>query len=115
MCHFKKGTDICCCGYNNTILSVRLNRARVVVCVENELFVHNIRDMVILHSIKDTPANPSGLFALAPNSDNCYLAYPGSSTTGKPQNLGRDQFHILIPDFPHDLFQARFNCLTPST
>ena len=73
---------------------MRLNRARVVVCVENELFVHNIRDMVILHSIKDTPANPSGLFALAPNSDNCYLAYPGSSTTGRIRIVNRDRFRI---------------------
>ena len=61
---------------------MKLNRARLIVCLEEALYIHNIRDMRILHTIKDTPPNPRGLCALSINSDNCFLAYPGSNTTG---------------------------------
>lgn len=32
--------------------------------------------------IKDTPPNPLGLIDLSANEQQCYLAYPGSSTNG---------------------------------
>lgn len=49
------------------------------------LYIHNIRDMKILHTIRDTPQNPKGLLALSVNADNSYLAYPGSASTGQVQ------------------------------
>ena len=60
------------------------------------MYIHNIRDMKVLHTIRDTPPNPQGLCALSPNNDHCYLAYPGSSTIGEVQifdafNLVRDE------------------------
>ena len=79
------GTEICQYSYSNTILAVKLNRARLVVCLEESLYIHNIRDMKVLHTIRDTPPNPRGLCTLSINSDNCYLAYPGSTTTGEVQ------------------------------
>lgn len=85
VCHFKKGTEICNYSYSNTIKTVKLNRARLVVCLEESLYIHNIRDMKVVHTIRDTPINSSGLCALAADSDNCYLAYPGSSQTGELQ------------------------------
>ncbi|KAK4036417.1 WD repeat domain phosphoinositide-interacting protein 2 isoform X1 [Daphnia magna] len=85
VCHFKKGTEICNYSYSNTILAVKLNRARLVVCLEESLYIHNIRDMKVLHTIRDTPPNPQGLCALSPNNDHCYLAYPGSSSIGEVQ------------------------------
>jgi len=85
VCHFKKGTEICNYSYSNRVLSVRLNRSRLIVCLEEALYIHNIRDMKILHTIKETPPNPRGLCALSVNGDKCYLAYPGSSTTGEVQ------------------------------
>lgn len=60
-------------------------RARLVVCLEESLYIHNIRDMKVLHTIRDTPPNPQGLCALSINSDNCFIAYPGSSTIGEVQ------------------------------
>ncbi len=92
VCHFKKGTEICNYSYSNKVLSVRLNRARLVVCLEESLYIHNIRDMKIMHTIKDTPPNLKGLCALSVNSDKCYLAYPGSSTTGR---LTRPTYGLL--------------------
>lgn len=85
VCHFKKGTEICNYSYSNTILAVKLNRQRLIVCLEESLYIHNIRDMKVLHTIRDTPANPAGLCALSISNDNCYLAYPGSATIGEAQ------------------------------
>ncbi|XP_014295994.1 WD repeat domain phosphoinositide-interacting protein 2 isoform X3 [Microplitis demolitor] len=85
VCHFKKGTEICNYSYSNTILAVKLNRARLVVCLEESLYIHNIRDMKVLHTIRDTPPNVAGLCILSINSENCYLAYPGSNTIGEVQ------------------------------
>ncbi|XP_072931600.1 WD repeat domain phosphoinositide-interacting protein 2 isoform X2 [Epargyreus clarus] len=85
VCHYKKGTEICNYSYSNTILAVKLNRSRLIVCLEESLHVHNIRDMKILHTIRDTPPNPRGLCALSPCVDHCYVAYPGSSAVGEVQ------------------------------
>lgn len=85
VCHFKKGTKVCEYDYTNTIVAVRLNRARLVVCLEESLYIHNIRDMKLIHTIRDTPANPRGVCALSVNSDLSYFAYPGSASIGELQ------------------------------
>lgn len=41
--------------------------------------------MKVVHTIRDTPINSTGLCALAADSDKCYLAYPGSNQTGELQ------------------------------
>lgn len=58
---------------------------RLVVCLEESLYIHNIRDMKVLHTIRDTPANPKGICALSPHNENAYLAYPGSIQAGEVQ------------------------------
>jgi hypothetical protein len=30
------------------------------VCLEESLYIHNIRDMKVLHTIRETPPNPAG-------------------------------------------------------
>ena len=47
--------------YQSAVLSVKMNRARLVVCLEESLYIHNIRDMTILHTIRETPPNPRGV------------------------------------------------------
>uniref|UniRef100_A0A665W8T4 WD repeat domain, phosphoinositide interacting 1 n=1 Tax=Echeneis naucrates TaxID=173247 RepID=A0A665W8T4_ECHNA len=81
--HFKKGTEICNYSYSNNILSVRLNRQRLVVCLEESVYIHNIKDMKLLKTLLNTPTNPSGLCALSVNHSNSYLAYPGNATIGE--------------------------------
>uniref|UniRef100_A0A673ABN8 WD repeat domain, phosphoinositide interacting 1 n=1 Tax=Sphaeramia orbicularis TaxID=375764 RepID=A0A673ABN8_9TELE len=81
--HFKKGTEICNYSYSNNILSVRLNRQRLVVCLEESIYIHNIKDMKLLKTLLNTPTNPSGLCALSVNHSNSYLVYPGSATIGE--------------------------------
>ncbi|XP_015255267.1 PREDICTED: WD repeat domain phosphoinositide-interacting protein 1 [Cyprinodon variegatus] len=81
--HFKKGTEICNYSYSNNILSVKLNRQRLVVCLEESIYIHNIRDMKLLKTLLNTPVNPTGLCALSVNHGNSFLAYPGSATIGE--------------------------------
>ncbi|GBM72864.1 WD repeat domain phosphoinositide-interacting protein 2 [Araneus ventricosus] len=85
VCHFKKGTEICNYSYSNTILAVKLNRQRLVVCLVESLYIHNIRDMKVLHTIRDTPPNPAGLCVLSISNEHNFLAYPGSSSIGEVQ------------------------------
>ncbi|MFT7804230.1 WD repeat domain phosphoinositide-interacting protein 1 isoform X1 [Arapaima gigas] len=81
--HFKKGTEICNYSYSNNILSVRLNRQRLIVCLEESIYIHNIKDMKLLKTLLNTPSNPTGLCALSNNHSNSYLAYPGSTAIGE--------------------------------
>lgn len=111
VCHFKKGTEICNYSYSNTILAVKLNRARLIVCLEESLYIHNIRDMKVVHTIRDTPSNPSGLCALASDSDHCYLAYPGSARVGEVQIFDAVNLNakIMIPAHESSLAAIAFS------
>lgn len=80
MLHFKKKLDICNCVYPSTILCVRMNRYRLVVCLAESIHIHDIRDMKILHSIENISPNELGLCTLSLNS---HLAYPVSATSGE--------------------------------
>lgn len=82
VCHFKKGTEICNYTYVSDILSVKLNRWRLVVCLVDSIYIHNIRDMRLLHSIKKLSNNLAGLCTLSLSS---HLAYPISTTAGELQ------------------------------
>lgn len=82
--HFQKQQEICSQSYSNSILAVRLNRTRLIVCLEESLYIHNIRDMKVLHTIRDTPPNPAGVCELS-SHENSFLAYPGSVQNGEVQ------------------------------
>ncbi|TRY59629.1 hypothetical protein DNTS_003899 [Danionella cerebrum] len=101
--HFKKGTEICNYSYSNNILAVRLNRQRLVVCLEESIYIHNIKDMKLLKTLLNTPSNPTGLCALSINHSNSFLAYPGSDTIGEiivydANNLGTVIRVFSIPE-----------------
>ncbi|GAV05961.1 hypothetical protein RvY_16009 [Ramazzottius varieornatus] len=102
VCHFKKGTEICNYSYSNTILAVRLNRLRLIVCLEESLYIHNIRNMEVLHTIRDTPPNPHGLCCLVSKDENCFLAYPGSSTIGEVQIFDASNLRAVTMVPAHD-------------
>ncbi|XP_068142352.1 WD repeat domain phosphoinositide-interacting protein 2 isoform X1 [Drosophila tropicalis] len=102
VCHFKKQSEICNYSYANTILAVKLNRERLIVCLEESLYIHNIQDMKVVHTIRDTPCNPLGLCALSSSSDHCYLAYPGSVTSGEVQIFDAINLHAKTMIPAHD-------------
>ena len=41
--------------------------------------------MKVLHTIRETPHNPTGLIALSISNENCFLAFPGSIQMGEVQ------------------------------
>uniref|UniRef100_A0A0B7ATJ4 Uncharacterized protein n=1 Tax=Arion vulgaris TaxID=1028688 RepID=A0A0B7ATJ4_9EUPU len=102
VCHFKKGSEICNYSYSNAILAVKLNRMRLVVCLEESLYIHNIRDMKVLHTIRDTPPNPKGICALSPHNEHAYLAYPGSVQAGEVQIFDTITLRAVINISAHD-------------
>jgi autophagy-related protein 18 len=70
----KRETTICELTFHTNILSVKINRKRLIVVLEEQLFIYDISNMKLLHTI-DTIPNPTGnIVALSPSSENCYIA-----------------------------------------
>ncbi|CAJ0748730.1 1889_t:CDS:2, partial [Entrophospora sp. SA101] len=69
-------STICELTFNTSILAVKLNRRRLIVVLEQTIFVYDISNMKLLHTIETSP-NPNAICALSSSSnDNCYIAYP---------------------------------------
>lgn len=88
----KKDHSICEVNFQTAVLSVKLNRKRVAVCLKQALHVFDISDMKCLRTL-ETALNPDGVMALSPNDDNCHLAFPdgargGSSGSGNSTGGG---------------------------
>eukprot|EP01087_Luapelamoeba_hula_P011461 TRINITY_DN3116_c0_g1_i3.p1 TRINITY_DN3116_c0_g1~~TRINITY_DN3116_c0_g1_i3.p1 ORF type:complete len:330 (-),score=73.33 TRINITY_DN3116_c0_g1_i3:19-1008(-) len=62
--------------FRSDVKGVRLRRDRIVVALENKVYVYNFADLQLIHQI-ETTANPKGLIALSPDSNNTVLACPG--------------------------------------
>ncbi|PLW15391.1 hypothetical protein PCANC_20483 [Puccinia coronata f. sp. avenae] len=73
----KRQSMICELMFPTSVLAVKLNRRRLVVVLEEEIYVYDIGNMKLLQSFETYP-NPSAVCALAPSSENSYLAYPSS-------------------------------------
>ncbi|GAA6043466.1 hypothetical protein JCM8097_000724 [Rhodosporidiobolus ruineniae] len=71
----KRQSTICELTFPTTILAVKLNRRRLVVVLEERIYVYDISNMKLLHEI-ETSSNPQAICALSPSSENSYLAYP---------------------------------------
>ncbi|KAI9836418.1 MAG: autophagy protein [Sarea resinae] len=71
----KRQSTICELTFPTTVLAVRLNRKRLVVVLEDQIYLYDISNMKLLYTIETSP-NPHAICALSPSSDHCYLAYP---------------------------------------
>ncbi|KAI4238250.1 MAG: hypothetical protein L6R40_005790 [Gallowayella cf. fulva] len=71
----KRQSTICELTFPTTVLAVRLNRKRLAVVLEDQIYLYDISNMKLLHTIETSP-NPNAIVALSPSSDACYLAYP---------------------------------------
>lgn len=71
----KRASVICELTFPSAVLAVRLNRKRLAVVLEDEIYLYDIQNMSLLTSIPTSP-NPAAICALSPSSENCYLAYP---------------------------------------
>ncbi|KAJ1412637.1 WD40/YVTN repeat-like-containing domain superfamily [Sesbania bispinosa] len=63
-------------SFRAAVRGVRLRRDRIIVVVEQKVFVYNFADLKLLHQI-ETIANPKGLCAVSHLSDSLVLACPG--------------------------------------
>jgi autophagy-related protein 18 len=59
------------------VLNVKLNRDRVVVCLETQIHVYELASMKCLQILATAP-NPSGLLALSGESSS-YLVFPAGA------------------------------------
>ncbi|KKA22251.1 Autophagy-related protein 18 [Rasamsonia emersonii CBS 393.64] len=71
----KRQSTICELTFPTTVLAVKLNRKRLVIVLEDQIYLYDIQTMKLLHTIETSP-NPNAICALSPSSENCYLAYP---------------------------------------
>lgn len=88
----QRQSTICELTFPTTILAVKLNRRRLVVVLEERIYLYDISNMKLLHEIETSP-NPQGaslppppstrlislraaICSLSPSSENSYLAYP---------------------------------------
>ncbi|CAM9423463.1 unnamed protein product, partial [Phaeothamnion confervicola] len=58
----KRAQTVCETNLVTAVLAVRLNRRRVVVCLERALFICDISNMACLQTLETTP-NPNGIVA----------------------------------------------------
>ncbi|KAF9886393.1 autophagy protein [Aspergillus nanangensis] len=71
----KRQSTICELTFPTTVLAVKLNRKRLVIVLEDQIYLYDIQTMKLLYTIETSP-NPNAICAVSPSSDNCYLAYP---------------------------------------
>lgn len=71
----QRASVICELTFPSAVLAVRLNRKRLAVVLEEEIYLYDISNMSLLHTIHTSP-NPDAICSLSPSSDNCYLVYP---------------------------------------
>lgn len=71
----KRNSIICELNFPSTILSVKLNKSRLFVLLEEQIYIYDITNMRLLHTIETSP-NPNGICALSPNVENNYFIYP---------------------------------------
>ncbi|KAI5457238.1 WD40-repeat-containing domain protein [Mariannaea sp. PMI_226] len=71
----KRASIICELTFPSAVLAVRLNRKRLAVVLEEEIYLYDISNMSLLHTVATSP-NPAAICALSPSSENCFIAYP---------------------------------------
>ncbi len=71
----QRASVICELTFPTAVLAVRLNRKRLAVVLEEEIYLYDISNMALLSTIATSP-NPNAIFALSPSSDRCFIVYP---------------------------------------
>lgn len=79
------------------------------MCLGDQYYIHNIRDMQVLHIMKEVSANPKGLFALSVTNETGFIAYPGSENTGCIEIF--DSIRMVHVHFYLDTFQKKLCCI----
>ncbi|KAI8886582.1 WD40 repeat-like protein [Backusella circina FSU 941] len=89
----KRQTTICELSFPTAVLAVKMNRRRLIVVLEEQIFVYDISNMKLLHTIETNP-NPQAICALSPLSENCFIAYPAHTTPSSFSPGGPNSLYI---------------------
>ncbi|KAJ2529634.1 autophagy protein, partial [Coemansia sp. RSA 1937] len=89
----KRQSIICELTFPTSILAVKLNRRRLIAVLEEQIYVYDISNMKLLHTI-ETPPNQSAICAMSPSSENCFIAYPTPASTSVASRPG------AVPEIP---------------
>jgi len=95
-------------SFRSEVKAVKLRRDRVVVVLQNKVYVYNFADLKLVDHI-ETIANPRGLCALCPNSTNTVLACPGASRGTVRVELYDVRKTTLVPAHEAELAQIALN------
>ncbi|KAK4544459.1 hypothetical protein LTR36_004350 [Oleoguttula mirabilis] len=87
----KRHSTICELTFHGMVVAVKMNRKRLVVMLEEIIFLYDISNMKLLHQ-QLTPLNPTGICAISPSSENNYLALPHHQKTAP--NLQTQPSHV---------------------
>lgn len=87
----KKHSTICELTFHGMVVAVRMNRKRLVVMLEEIVFIYDISNMKLLHQ-QLTPLNPGGICAVSPNSEHNFLILPHYQKTAP--NAASQQSHV---------------------
>lgn len=87
----QKHSTICELTFHGMVVSVKMNRKRLIVMLEEIVFIYDISNMKMLHQ-QMTPLNPGGICAISSSSDNNFLALPHYTKT--PHNAHPPASHV---------------------
>lgn len=87
----RKRQVVCELTFPTTIVKVLMNRKRVVVALEDQIYIYDIQNMRLLHTL-ETSMNPKGIVSLSTSRDSNVLVYP----SGPPAK------HVIDPTTLHN-------------
>lgn len=102
----KRQVVICELTFPTAIFKVLMNRQRLVVVLEHQIFIYNIASMKLLHTLETIP-NPLGVADLSSTGDSSVLVYPSgpparhtvappsASSSKKKSNFSAGEFTVL--------------------
>uniref|UniRef100_A0A1I7T8A8 WD repeat domain phosphoinositide-interacting protein 2 n=1 Tax=Caenorhabditis tropicalis TaxID=1561998 RepID=A0A1I7T8A8_9PELO len=80
--HFTIKQIICRLRFTKSVLAIKINKEKMVVCLEDSIYIYDINTMKSVHDITGIPLNKLGVIDMATNPENALVAYPGSGNSG---------------------------------
>jgi len=94
--------------FRSNVKGVKLRRDRIVVVLENKVYVYNFADLKLLDQI-DTYTNPRGLVALSPSTSSLVLVTLGSILGEVRVDLYDKKVQHIIPAHKNAISQIALN------
>lgn len=113
----KKRQVICELTFPTTIVKVLMNRKRVVVALEDQIYIYDIQNMRLLHTM-EISMNPTGIVSLSTSRDSNILVYPSGPPAKhvvEPATINAETGDVTVFDLdtftPLNVIKAHRNAL----